>query len=188
MCGCLTIVQVPRASRYLRSMLLLQDTWNHARCTQQPEAASGFKFYPLLFIHPVFLLLLLLLPRSVATPLASSFGIRDKIQQKPAENAILEKFFSSRSRNPRQVNAWKAVCIGRLTMMFEASNHISLIRVDSKEARECGRNATPRLAQSSAIAESQHLHLSYGPVAFCYRKVSPRCKWAMGFEIPLPDY
>ncbi|XP_018619372.1 ceramide synthase 2 isoform X1 [Scleropages formosus] len=42
--------------------------------------------------------------RFVATPVAASFGIGDKIRQKAPDNVILEKYFCSCSRNPTQLD------------------------------------------------------------------------------------
>ncbi|KAL4613273.1 ceramide synthase 2-like [Arapaima gigas] len=52
----------------------------------------------------VFLIVRYLFERFVATPVAASFGIGDKIRQKAPDNVILEKYFCSYSRNPTQLD------------------------------------------------------------------------------------
>ncbi|XP_023669982.2 ceramide synthase 2 [Paramormyrops kingsleyae] len=85
-----------------RIWLPVNLTWADLEDREGRVYAKASDLYATVPYAILFLLVRYLFERSVATPLATSFGIRDKIQQKPADNAILEKFFISRSRNPGQ--------------------------------------------------------------------------------------
>ncbi|XP_067300913.1 ceramide synthase 2 isoform X1 [Pseudorasbora parva] len=52
----------------------------------------------------VFLLVRYLFERLIATPLAASFGVSEKTRYKVEHNAVLEHYFITKSKNPRQAD------------------------------------------------------------------------------------
>uniref|UniRef100_A0A8C9RU08 Ceramide synthase 3a n=1 Tax=Scleropages formosus TaxID=113540 RepID=A0A8C9RU08_SCLFO len=86
-----------------RLWLPVSLTWSDLEDKEGRVYAKASHLYVTVPYSIVFLVVRYLFERFVATPVAASFGIGDKIRQKAPDNVILEKYFCSCSRNPTQV-------------------------------------------------------------------------------------
>ncbi|XP_018619374.1 ceramide synthase 2 isoform X3 [Scleropages formosus] len=87
-----------------RLWLPVSLTWSDLEDKEGRVYAKASHLYVTVPYSIVFLVVRYLFERFVATPVAASFGIGDKIRQKAPDNVILEKYFCSCSRNPTQLD------------------------------------------------------------------------------------
>ncbi|KAI1889723.1 hypothetical protein AGOR_G00165880 [Albula goreensis] len=85
-----------------RIWLPLNLTWSDLEDKEGRVYAKVSDLYVTIPFSVVFLIMRYLFERLIATPIAASFGIKDKVQQRASHNPVLEEYFSSHSRNPTQ--------------------------------------------------------------------------------------
>ncbi|XP_036399545.1 ceramide synthase 2 [Megalops cyprinoides] len=85
-----------------RIWLPVNLTWSDLEDKEGRVYAKVSDLYVTVPLSMAFLIMRYLFERLIATPVAASFGIREKVQQRAAHNPVLEEYFCSRSRNPAQ--------------------------------------------------------------------------------------
>ncbi|KAG7468134.1 hypothetical protein MATL_G00139420 [Megalops atlanticus] len=85
-----------------RIWLPVNLTWSDLEDKEGRVYAKVSDLYVTVPLSMAFLIMRYLFERLIATPVAASFGIREKVQQRAAYNPVLEEHFWSRSRNPAQ--------------------------------------------------------------------------------------
>ncbi|XP_061102182.1 ceramide synthase 2 [Conger conger] len=85
-----------------RIWLPVNLTWSDLEDKEGRVYAKVSHLYVTILYSMAFLIMRYLFERRIATPIAVSCGIKDKVQQKASHSPILERYFRDHSRNPAQ--------------------------------------------------------------------------------------
>ncbi|KAG9341330.1 hypothetical protein JZ751_019434 [Albula glossodonta] len=85
-----------------RIWLPVNLTWSDLEDKEGRVYAKASDLYVTVPYSIVFLIIRFLFERLIATPIAASFGIRDRVRHRAADSIVLERYYRSFCRNPTQ--------------------------------------------------------------------------------------